>query len=203
MSARPISTWKCTTHLSVSSQNCGPLGVYQNKVPAGVRLGYSQLPRQHTQIRNHIRRACGLSIFFFLLPFTYTFASPASLFIFAGCFSQTFDKEQEKAWLLEAEDNQQSGQKSGMWKWNTWDDSKSPIMHAVRYFGHSSTLLGCLNSTQHLYPVLAFTFACIDWIRKLVSKVESPRSLKGLRLGFWKSLNGRLKSSLDFLNACT
>lgn len=35
--------------------------------------------------------------FFFLLPFTYTFVSPASLFIFAGCFSQTFDKEQEKA----------------------------------------------------------------------------------------------------------
>lgn len=78
------------------------------------------------------------------------------------------------------------------------------IPNAVRYFECSSALLRCLNSTQHLYPVLAFTFACIDCIMKLVSKVESSSgSLKELRLGFWKSLNGRLKSSLDFLNVHT
>lgn len=203
VSDRPIYTLECSAHLSVSSYNCGCLGVHKNKIPAGLRLGYSQLPRQNTQIRNHIRRVCCLSIFFLLaitdtcvcfpcFPFYICLLFLTELWQGAGEGMTPRNRGQPAVWRRVRDVEMEP------LRW------QQEIPNAVRYFGCSSALLGCLNSTQHLYPVLAFTFACIDCIMKLVSKVEfSSGSLKELRLGFWKSLNGRLKSSLDFLNVHT
>lgn len=67
VSAKPICTLKCTAHLSVSSYNCEPLGVYQNKIPVGVRPGYSQLPWQHSDQKPYKKSL--LSFHFFSFSF--------------------------------------------------------------------------------------------------------------------------------------
>lgn len=125
-----------------------------------------------------------LSFVFFLLAFAYTYVGFLCFpFVSACCFSQSYDEEQEKAWLPGADDNQQSGGESEMWKWSPLQEPPN----TVRYFGHSSALLGCLNSTQRFYPVLAFTFACIDWIRKLSQKWNPLQVWKDTGLGFGKA----------------